>query len=106
MTNKESIIQKGKYCYVCKARYPLHKHHVYGGRNRQVSEDNGLWVWLCADHHTGTHGVHNLPYADLWLKRTTQATYEATQGSREDFIKLIGKNYLTEGGGADDGNDS
>lgn len=89
----ESIIQSVKQCWVCHARYPLHKHHIYGGRNRQVSEENGFTVYLCFDHHTGKHGVHNLPYADLMLKRTCQAAYEQDH-TRDEFIELIGKSYL------------
>ena len=88
-----SIMQKGKFCYVCYKLYPLHKHHVYGGRNRGVSDDNGFWVWLCPDHHTGDHGVHRLHHADLFLKRTCQSIYEKDH-AREDFLELIGKNYL------------
>ena len=91
----DSIMQSVKWCWVCRARYPLQKHHVYGGRNRSVSEENGFVVWLCVDHHIGDHGVHNNPSADLMIKRECQAIYEKDH-TREDFIKLIGKNYIDD----------
>ena len=89
----KSILQTEKVCWVCHARYPLHKHHIYGGRNRQVSEDNGFFVYLCFEHHTGQKGVHNHPHADLMLKQDCQTVYEKDH-TRDDFIKLIGKSYL------------
>ena len=89
-------MQSVKWCYVCRARYPLHKHHIYGGRNRSVSESEGFFVWLCVEHHVGDHGVHNNPRADLMLKKECQAIYEDRIGTREDFIKLIGKNYFDD----------
>lgn len=92
---KKSILQSSKYCWVCRALYPLHYHHIYGGRNRRVSDENGFGVYLCFDHHVGEHGVHNNPRADMALKKTCQMVYERDHGTREDFLKLIGKNYLT-----------
>ena len=89
----KSILQTEKQCWVCRARYPLHKHHIFGGRNRSISEDHGFYVYLCFDHHTGNHGVHNHPSADLMLKQTCQMAYEKDH-TRDDFIKLIGKSYL------------
>lgn len=88
-----SIMQTERECFICKRTQPLHKHHIYGGGARLLSEQHGFWVWLCPDHHTGDHGVHNDEYANLWLKRTCQATYEATH-SHEEFMHIIGKNYM------------
>ena len=88
-----SIMQLRKECFVCHKTYDLHKHHVYGGGNRQESEDNVLWCDLCFDHHTGEHGVHKLPRADDALKKLCQEAFEE-EHSREDFINLIGKSYL------------
>lgn len=93
--SKDSIMQNGKYCWVCYARYPLHKHHIYGGRNRSISEREGFYIWLCPDHHTGDHGIHRIPRADLMAKRVCQRKYEETH-SREAFIRLIGKSYLDD----------
>ena len=92
----KSIIQDVKKCYVCSRRTCLHDHHIYfGTANRKISEKNGFKVWLCYEHHEGTRGVHG-KYGhdlDLLLKQTCQKKYEETH-TREEFIALIGKNYI------------
>lgn len=40
------------------------------------------------------HGVHFDKTRDLELKMACQMVYEATRGTRESFIELIGYNYL------------
>lgn len=65
----------------------------YGTANRRVSEANGFIVPLCRDHHTGNDGVHFNKRMDLFLKRKCQEEFEKTH-TREDFLKLIGRNYL------------
>lgn len=90
----QSILQTDKRCYFCGTGYNLHLHHIYGGCNRQISDANGFIVYLCANHHNfGTRSVHNCEEMSLVLKRACQEVYEKNN-SREDFIKLIGRNYL------------
>jgi hypothetical protein len=93
----DSIIQKERRCYLCHRESSLHKHHIYFGRgNRTISEKNGFTVFLCAEHHNlGNVCVHNNRELDLMLKRICQRKYEKTH-SREQFMKLIGKNYLED----------
>lgn len=93
----DSIIQTERVCYICRTRHPLHKHHVYFGRgNRDVSEKKGFVVYLCASHHNlGDNCVHKNRSMDLMIKRDFQRKYEETH-TREEFMKLIGKNYLEE----------
>ena len=92
----KSILQSEKQCYITGSTYNLHKHHIYAGGRRRISEENGFWVYLRGDLHNqsniGVHGKdgHEL---DLTLKRVCQRAYEETH-SREEFMKLIGKNYL------------
>lgn len=90
-----SIIQKNKECYVCKTTYNLHLHHIFYGPNRKISDKNGFVVYLCQYHHEGTFGVHgkNGNELNLLLKRTCQRKYEMDH-TRDEFIKLIGRNYL------------
>ena len=63
---------------------------------RQISEDNGFWVYLTGYLHNqsniAVHGKdgHDL---DLMLKQHCQMKYEETH-SRKEFMQLIGKNYL------------
>lgn len=90
----ESIIQKEKQCLICHSVRGLHRHHIYYGPLRKVSEANGLTVWLCGRHHNlSREGVHFNRALDLEVKRLGQAIYEQSH-SREEFIKLIGRNYL------------
>lgn len=98
----ESIIQKEKYCYLCqlfegKYNYQnLECHHIFNGPNRPISDRLGLWVWLCNEHHTGSNeSVHLDPDGiGRGLKRIGQKHFEIQLGSREEFMSLIGKNYL------------
>lgn len=92
----KSIIQTKKQCFICFKQTGLHDHHIYfGTANRKISEKNGFKVWLCYDHHEGTNGVHGMKghKLDLFLKQTCQKKYEETH-TRDDFIKLIGRNYI------------
>lgn len=67
------------------------------GKNRKNSDKHGFTVWLCEQHHRGTDGVHGKEgaYYDNKLKQECQAKFEETH-SREEFMKIIGKNYLEE----------
>lgn len=90
----KSIMQNEKQCYVTGRVGALHKHHIYGGPNRRISEREGFWVWLCPElHNMSNEGVHFNKEFDNQLKQRCQAEYEKTH-SREDFMKLIGRNYL------------
>jgi len=90
-----SILQDEKECFICKKPYGLHKHHVFGGANRKLSEKYGLWLWLCPYHHNmSDKGVHHDRELDLELKRYAQQRFEYERGTREDFIRIFGKNWL------------
>ena len=91
-----SILQDRKESYISGSTYNLEEHHIFfGTANRKVSEKNGLKVWLTSEEHRGTYGVHGKYGRDLdiKLKQDAQRKYEETH-TREEFIKLIGKNYL------------
>lgn len=91
----KSIMQDEKKCYVTGAEYvPLHKHHIYAGKNRQASERHGFWVWLIPElHNMSNAGVHFDKAFDLRLRRECQAKFEETH-TREEFMAIIGANYL------------
>lgn len=91
----KSIIQDRKECFICKSIYGLQEHHIFfGTANRKKSEQEGLKVWLCLEHHTGSKiSPHYSREVDLKLKRIAQAKYEETH-TREEFMQLFGKNYL------------
>ena len=91
----KSILKNEPVCFVCGNPYSVQKHHIYGGGNRSVSEDNGFWVYLCPRHHTRTiYSVHGDPdhRLDKELKAMCQSIYER-EHTREDFIRLIGRSY-------------
>ena len=72
-------------------------HHIYKGKNRKISDQNGFVVHLCPDCHRGTDGVHGKfgHLMDMYLEKSCQLTYEETH-TREEFMKLIGRNYIEE----------
>jgi hypothetical protein len=88
-------MQNTHECYLTGATVELHKHHIFHGTAlRKISENNGFWVWLRWDWHNGAkYGVHFNRDLDLRLKRECQEKFEETN-SREEFMKIIGKNYL------------
>lgn len=82
----KSLLQKDKRCYICGGTRALHKHHIFRGNKRQVSEDEGMWVYLCEPHHTGIYGVHNNPLLDKWLKNK----------AKKEFLKLYSLDQFIE----------
>lgn len=91
----KSILTTDKKCFRCGTRANLHKHHVFGGYgNRSLSEQYGLWVYLCAEHHNmGNDSVHQNKERDIELKQKAQRKFEEAH-TREEFMKVFGKNYL------------
>lgn len=64
---------KDKYCYLTGEERGLEKHHIYFGAGlRQISDKHGFWVWLTAEMHRGTEGVHG-----------TCERYKAWNGKRQ-----------------------
>lgn len=85
-------------CYNCGRYGQTEKHHIFhGSANRKICDGYlSLQVYLCPDCHRGTNGVHgkNGHELDLALKRSGQRIFEADYGTRKEFIKLFGRNYL------------
>lgn len=80
------LIKEGKCDYCHKYFEHLDPHEVYGGSNRKRSIKNGFIKLLCRKCHSNEKIL-------LQLKIDVQKEFEKTH-SREEFIKLIGKNYL------------
>ena len=75
----------------------LERHHIFDGPNKKISEENGFTVRLCVGHHReGTDAVHKNANMMRLLQRDAQRAYEKTH-SREEFFRLMGRNYLDEG---------
>ena len=92
-----SIMQDERRCYVTGHGGELAVHEIYHGANRQISKANGLWCFLKPEYHNmSPRGVHTGNFElDLRLKQECQAKFEETH-TRQEFIKLIGRNYLDD----------
>lgn len=92
----KSIMQENKkICYLCDGIATEEHHCLHGTANRKLSEKYGLKVYLCHRcHRTGEYAVHRNRETDLRLIRTAQKIFEIQVGSREEFIRIFGKNYL------------
>ena len=60
---------------------------------RQKSEELGLKVYLCVEHHrTGLEAVHRNIEISRVLQQKAQQTYEQTH-SHAEWMQEIGRNY-------------
>lgn len=90
----KSILSEEKRCYVCGSTVNIENHHIFFGPLRPVSDRRGFKAFLCGFHHRDTkHGVHGNRELDLRLKRECQRKYEEKH-TREEWMKIIGRNYL------------
>ena len=91
----KSIIQDEKVCYITGSTQGLDCHHCIHGSNRKKADRLGLTVWLRHDVHMALHSrtrpFHTL---DDDLKKVAQKAYEEKIGSRSDFMREFGRNYL------------
>lgn len=108
--HKESILQdKDGRCYICMKNgsdriWPvLHKHHAFLGANRPIAEAEGLYVFLCPDHHEfGKDAVHKNYEILREIQKDAQRAFEENH-SRQQFMELMGRNYcIEESDGAED----
>lgn len=90
-----SVIQLDTdYCFIC-GKYGTEIHHIfYGAGNRKISDQYGMTVGLCYNHHRGNNGVHGgNRELDVYLKQTAQKRFIELY-SESEYFALIGKNYL------------
>lgn len=93
-----SILQSKKRCFICERETELEMHHCFfGSANRKLSEQDGLKVWLCYEHHRGTYGVHGRDgeEMDTYLKEQAEQVWiDYYRKTKDDFRQRYGKNYL------------
>jgi hypothetical protein len=90
----DSVIQHTKECFICRTTQGLESHHIYYGTdNRHTSEEYGMKVWLCREHHTGANGIHRNPDMDAELKEYGQMIFER-KFPDENFRERFGRSYL------------
>ena len=83
----KSIVQEQadeKKCFIC-GRTDLgacfEEHHIFGGSNRNC-------------HNEPPRGVHHNDVTMNYLHKVGQKAFEKHCGSRSDFMKIFGRNYL------------
>lgn len=93
----KSIIQENTdTCFACGRYGQMERHHaIFGTANKKKSDKYGLTVYLCADCHRGTAGVHGRDgYSlDLQIKRIAQKKFEEKHGHKK-FMEVFGRNYI------------
>lgn len=95
-----SILQARRECYICRELYcvkterKLERHHVFGGPLRPISEEYGLTVYLCAQHHREQNGysVHFDKSLRDWLHARAFAAL-AQQVGKDQAVNILGKDY-------------
>lgn len=98
----KSILDTTKgICFICKQHDFTEVHHIFGGPNRRLSDEDGLVVYLCPYcHNIPPRGVHFDAQAMKRLRQVGQRAYEekmaenGVEKPREAFMKRYGKNWL------------
>lgn len=84
-------------CFICGETGYTERHHIYGSANRNYSEQYGLTVYLCPEcHRISDVSAHKNKEVRYTLQRIGQRAFETKCGSREQFVKMFGKNYLED----------
>lgn len=100
----KSILQDKKECFLCRMVLGqqtalrsdgLEEHHaIFGTAGRQKSEEHGLKVWLCPNHHRLLKcSVHQDADVANLVKMYAQEVFE-TSHSREEWMEIFGRSYL------------
>lgn len=88
------------YCYLCARLHndytykPTQEHHVmFGSGQRELSEEYGLTVQLCLDHHKdGPEAAHNNQAIRELLCRDAQAAFMMEYPDL-NWMQIFKKNY-------------
>lgn len=103
--SKSLLDTKKCVCFMCGRFGPTEKHHIFGGvANRKLSEQDGLWVYLCPDcHNRPPNGVHfnkkNMERLHFWGQVKWEENQISKNGMTDEearmaFMERYGKNYL------------
>lgn len=105
----ESVMQKmgprdpDAMCWLCHTTRDLERHHVFQGANRNHSEEEGCWCFLCRHcHHDVVHAHREIEIsgrgkvdAMQFLHETCQTMWEHAHGDdREGFMRIFGRSWL------------
>lgn len=102
--SKSLLDTKKGICFRCGTYGPTEKHHIFGGPNRRLSEEDGLYVYLCHNcHNEPPDGVHFNKRNMQMLHAAGQMHWEmwkiiiygiTAEEARQKFMERYGKNYL------------
>jgi len=102
---KDSIIVNMEYAQydIIDGNPSTERHHIFGGPNRKLSDEDGLWVPLTKSHHTEDKiSAHKCKEFQTLLHIIGQLAYEKHQvadgksekQARECFRKRYGRSFL------------
>lgn len=99
----DSIVTKFEGICAISGRRATSKHHlVFGKGFKELADDDGLWIPVHEDFHTGKHGIHGSVAAEQLSRMCGQLAFEkhwVAKGDTEDearerFRKRYGRSYL------------
>ena len=92
--NRFSVFSDKKdKCMFCYSTTNLTWHEIFAGRNRQNSMKYALCLRMCLYCHEEKQ--EDTIFNDFWYKKA-QEYFEKNIGSREEFLRVFRRNYLTE----------
>lgn len=80
------------HCFICGSPEPQ-IHHIMNKSDKAKSEEYGLLVPLCMNHHTGIYGVHTHPESMLNMRKCGQRRFEELYG-HDKWMEIFKKSYL------------
>ena len=101
------ITKYNDYCLICGT--PAEHHHIFKGvKQRKLSDEDGLIIPLCKEHHTGNMSVHNKKELNILVEIIGQLAWERdyainqtqlpfddlSEEAREAFRHRYGRSYL------------
>ena len=87
--SKSLLDTKKCVCFMCGRYGPTEVHHIFGGvANRKLSEEDGLYVYLC-------HSCHNEPPDGVHFNKRNMQRLRAAGQSRWEMVKII-QNGMTD----------
>ena len=96
MSTNEFCIMPPRAYYSTERFEGSHKHHVFGGMNRRLSDEDGLVIFLRPElHNMSDKGIHFNKDFDLCVKKIAQQAWQDYYRKDETaFIKRYGRSYI------------
>lgn len=97
------ITEYNDYCIICGTRRTDMHHALGGNTKRHLSDEDGLLLPLCHEHHLGNMSVHKNKEMMVMSKIIGQLSWEkecvAKNGvtesvAREEFRRRYGESFL------------